>query len=80
MNKSQGQTLHTVGLDLRDDPFSQGQLYVALGRARGRQYIHCLVQPQRMLDSIACVANVVYAALPFPIIPCVTRGMLALAS
>ena len=71
VNKSQGQTLYTVGLDLRDDPFSHGQLYVALSRARGRQHIHCLVQPQRILDNIAYVTNVVFPALLSPIIPSV---------
>ena len=71
VNQSQGQTLHTVGLNFRDDPFSHGQLYVVLSRARGRQHIHCLVQPQRVLDNIAYVANVVFPALLSPTIPSV---------
>lgn len=33
LNKSQGQTLRTVGLDLRCPVFTHGQLYVALSRA-----------------------------------------------
>ena len=32
INKSQGQTLHTVGVDLRNPVFTHGQLYVALSR------------------------------------------------
>ena len=71
VNKSQRQTLHTVGFDLRDHLFSHGQLYVALSRARGRQHMHCLVQTQRILDTIAYVADIVFPALLFPIIPSV---------
>ncbi|KAH0611321.1 uncharacterized protein H6S33_010586 [Morchella sextelata] len=32
VNKSQGQSLDIVGVDLRSDPFTHGQLYVALSR------------------------------------------------
>ena len=32
VNKSQGQSLDTVGVDLRAPPFTHGQLYVALSR------------------------------------------------
>ncbi|KAH0609830.1 uncharacterized protein H6S33_012376 [Morchella sextelata] len=32
VNKSQGQSLDVVGVDLRSDPFTHGQLYVALSR------------------------------------------------
>jgi ATP-dependent exoDNAse (exonuclease V) alpha subunit len=32
VNKSQGQSLSTVGVDLRSSAFTHGQLYVALSR------------------------------------------------
>jgi len=32
INKSQGQTLKTVGIDLREDCFTHGQFYVACSR------------------------------------------------
>ena len=32
VNKSQGQSLNTVGVDLRAPAFTHGQLYVALSR------------------------------------------------
>ena len=34
INKSQGQTLEFVGLDLTDEVFAHGQLYVAFSRVR----------------------------------------------
>ncbi|CAN0232179.1 unnamed protein product, partial [Laminaria digitata] len=47
INKSQGQTLSTVELDLRDDDFCPGQLYVALSRTTASANIRCLVRPER---------------------------------
>ena len=35
INKSQGQTLKIVGLDLRMDCFAHGKLYVAFSRVTG---------------------------------------------
>lgn len=43
INKAQGQTLNMVGVDLREDVFSHGQLYVALGRVRSSTTIRLLV-------------------------------------
>ena len=39
INTSQGQALTTVGLDLRDDVFCHGQLYVALSRTTASKNI-----------------------------------------
>ena len=43
INKSQGQTLSTVGLDLEDSCFSHGQLYVAMSRIGNEKnlFIEC---------------------------------------
>ncbi|KAH7699669.1 hypothetical protein AAVH_33225, partial [Aphelenchoides avenae] len=42
INKSQGQTLKSVGVDIRNPAFSHGQLYVALSRVRDLQSIKVL--------------------------------------
>ncbi len=64
-NKSQGQTLEKVGLDLRDDVFAHGQLYVALGRVRNRSSIRVLVSPHRLYgpNKTPLTANIVYKEL-----------------
>jgi ATP-dependent DNA helicase PIF1 len=43
INKSQGQTIPIVGLDLRSPVFSHGQLYVAMSRVQSKDNIHILV-------------------------------------
>lgn len=43
INRSQGQELHRTLLDLREDTFTHGQLYVALSRVRHRDNIAVLV-------------------------------------
>ena len=60
INESQGQTLQKVGLDLRDDVFTHGQLYVALSRTTSRKNISCLVKKNRFIDNVPHVANVVF--------------------
>ena len=60
VNKSQGQTLSTVGLDLRDDVFCHGQLYVALSRTTCSANIVCLVRPERLINGVPHVANCVF--------------------
>jgi hypothetical protein len=57
INKAQGQSVHYVGLDLREPVFSHGQLYVALSWATSSQRIKILL-PQSTTE--CCVRNVVY--------------------
>jgi ATP-dependent exoDNAse (exonuclease V) alpha subunit len=63
VHKSQGQTISKVGLDLRSDCFTHGQLYVALSRARRPEHISVLVTPDRVVDNTTYVHNVVYRDL-----------------
>ncbi|XP_055371975.1 ATP-dependent DNA helicase pif1-like [Condylostylus longicornis] len=63
INKSQGQTLSRVGIDLRNDVFSHGQLYVALGRARTRAELMVLIPPERIINGTAHTVNIVYQTL-----------------
>ena len=64
LNKSQGQTLKCVGLDLRDDSFSHGHTYVGFGRVRDRGSIMILVRDHRVNGANeAFVVNVVYGTL-----------------
>lgn len=60
INKSQGQTLTKIGLDLRSPPFAHGQLYVALSRAQNRNSIMCLLSDEFIIDGTPCSENVVY--------------------
>ena len=63
LNKSQGQTLTNVGLDLRDDSFSHGHTYVGFGRVRGRDKVVVLVRDDRIVGGTALIRNVVYPQL-----------------
>jgi len=56
INKAEGQSLHTVGVDLRHPVFSHGQLYVALSRTTSSHCVHVLLPP----DSKNKTPNVVY--------------------
>ncbi|XP_057755332.1 uncharacterized protein LOC130974470 [Arachis stenosperma] len=59
INKSQGQTLSTVGLFLRRPVFSHGQLYVALSRVRNRNGLKILLCDEG-LDNAGRTENVVF--------------------
>ncbi|XP_015960692.1 uncharacterized protein LOC107484657 [Arachis duranensis] len=50
INKSQGQTLSTVGLFLRRPVFCHGQLYVALFRVRNRNGLKILLCDEGLID------------------------------
>ena len=57
INKSQGQSLKVVGLDLRIPVFTHGQLYVALSRATSGHRIRALLPP----DSKGETLNIVFS-------------------
>ena len=58
-----GQTLKRVGLDLTEDVFSHGHLYVDVTRPQHRDDIRVLTSPDRVVDGVAHVLNVVYPEL-----------------
>ncbi|KAE8251462.1 hypothetical protein A4X13_0g3984 [Tilletia indica] len=61
INKSQGQTIQHIGIDLRYPCFGHGQLYVALSRASNAEQVKVLLPEDK-----ETTANVVlHAALPF---------------
>jgi hypothetical protein len=47
INKSQGQTLNHIGIDLRNPIFAHGQLYVAFSRATSSQQIKVLLRDEQ---------------------------------
>jgi ATP-dependent DNA helicase PIF1 len=50
-NKSQGQSMEQILLDLTDDPFSHGQTYVAWSRVRRYDKIRLIVRPNMLMES-----------------------------
>ena len=60
INKAQGQTFRKIGIDLRRDVFSHGQLYVALSRVRSWNSLKIYLGNQR---SNRFVKNYVYKEL-----------------
>jgi ATP-dependent exoDNAse (exonuclease V) alpha subunit len=56
INKSQGQSVDTIGLDLRTDVFAHGQLYVALSRCTSSQRVKVLFKN----DATTVTKNIVY--------------------
>ncbi|XP_072088106.1 uncharacterized protein [Arachis hypogaea] len=53
INKSQGQTLSTVGLFLRRPVFCHGQLYVVVSRVRNRNGLKILVCGDELVDPVS---------------------------
>ena len=65
INKAQGETLNLAGIDLRDDVFAHGQLYVALSRVRNATSI-CILTTETKVRDNGCrlqTANPVYREL-----------------
>ena len=60
INKSQGQTFKTIGIDLRKDIFNHGQLYVAFSRVRSWNALNVYLGHQRNTNN---VTNFVYKEL-----------------
>ena len=60
INKSQGQSLENVGIDLSSPVFTHGQLYVALSRSTNVKGIHVLLPPDAIDNS---VSNITYPEL-----------------
>jgi ATP-dependent exoDNAse (exonuclease V) alpha subunit len=58
INKSQGQSLTHVGIDLRSSVFSHGQLYEALSRATDVRNIAILIKESNV-DEVT--DNIVYS-------------------
>jgi hypothetical protein len=58
INKSQGQSVQHVGLDLRSPVFTHGQFYVGVSRVTSRNNIKVIWDPE---DSVAKTKNIVYA-------------------
>ena len=64
INKAQGQSFHTLGLNLLDEVFAHGQLYVALSRAVKRRGVKVLLPASAPLGTMT--KNVVYKELVSP--------------
>lgn len=56
INKSQGQTLSRVGLSLKMQPFSHGQLYVALSRVRNSNSIRIISDDYKQATNVVLKA------------------------
>ena len=63
INKSQGQTLSRIGLDMRSDGFAHGQPHVALSRAKSRHSVMILLPPDNVMNNTPHVQNCVYPPL-----------------
>jgi ATP-dependent DNA helicase PIF1 len=52
VHKAQGQTLDTVGVVFESDPFTHGQLYVALSRVGGWQKVYTYYQGENIMNVV----------------------------
>ena len=52
INKSQGQSLGTVGLDLRNPVFGHGQFYVGMSRGTNWRRVKVLLKDGRKTEKI----------------------------
>jgi hypothetical protein len=59
-NKAQGQTFNKLGLDITQDSFAHGHLYVALSRIRIALNIKFFVTENNLIDNVPFTTNVVY--------------------
>ena len=82
INKSQGQTFEYVGIDLMEDVFSHGQLYVAFSRAKRFSAVKVIFflflynnfrffypkakVPQRTLYIKNCFHKLLHSSTPLP--------------
>ena len=62
-NKSQGQTLNKVLLDIVHSPFAHGHLYVALSRITDYQNIRIYCAEHNLFDNYPSVASVFFPEL-----------------
>jgi ATP-dependent DNA helicase PIF1 len=58
INKGQGQTLDKIGLDLTEEVFNHGQLYVGISRVSSWDCIKILLNKECMKNKIT--RNIVY--------------------
>ncbi|KAF7776775.1 hypothetical protein Agabi119p4_5168 [Agaricus bisporus var. burnettii] len=63
INKSEGQTLETVGIDLRSPVFAHGQLYVPLSRTTNPHNLFILLPSDSSQPPSTTTLNVVYPEL-----------------
>jgi ATP-dependent exoDNAse (exonuclease V) alpha subunit len=63
INKAQRETLDFAAIDLRDNVFAHGQLYVALSRVRKSENVIILTTETKLIENGLYTANPVYREL-----------------